>query len=129
MSRSKTKAQNPDRQLRKICLSFPDAYEEETWEIPTFRIRKKIFCMRVDHDDRPAIWYKAPEGVQRILMESDPERFFRPPYLGPKGWVGMHLDKSPDWDEAAFMLRRSFMLVAPKRISAKLPPLESDEPC
>ncbi|MDB5411905.1 MAG: phosphoribosylglycinamide formyltransferase [Rubritepida sp.] len=108
----------PAARLAQICLALPEATERETWERPTFRVQEKIFCM--GFDDPAACWFKAPRGSQELLMEADPERFFRPPYLGHKGWVGMRLDGSPDWDEVEDLVRRSFSLIAPKRLSRGL---------
>ncbi|MEI6160506.1 MAG: MmcQ/YjbR family DNA-binding protein, partial [Roseococcus sp.] len=81
--------------LRKICLALPEAEERETWETPTFRVRDKIFCMALL--EPLAIWVKAPRGSQELLIEAAPERFFRPPYLGHKGWVGVRLTGRHDW--------------------------------
>jgi predicted DNA-binding protein (MmcQ/YjbR family) len=53
-----------------------------------------------------------------ILVGADPERFFVPPYVGHKGWVGMRLDDKPSWDEVTAMVRRSYRLIAPKRLAA-----------
>jgi len=80
--------------LRKICLALPEAVEKQTREIPTFRIRDKIFAMA---HDPGAVWCEAPRGVQAILAGAAPERFFVPPYVGPKGWIGFHLDRDTDW--------------------------------
>jgi predicted DNA-binding protein (MmcQ/YjbR family) len=52
-----------------------------------------------------------------VLVGADPERFFVPPYVGHKGWVGMRLDHEPDWDEVAVLVRRSYRLIAPKSIA------------
>lgn len=68
-------------------------------------------------DARPSVWLKAPEGAQEVLMGAAPDRFFRPPYLGPKGWVGIWLDDGPDWDEVAGHVRRSYALIAPKKLA------------
>lgn len=106
--------------LRKICLALPEAYELETWEIPTFRVGKKIFVFQTAHNDRHAIWFKAPEGSQRILIEAASDRFFRPPYVGHKGWVGMYIDEKPDWDEVAMQVRRSYTMIAPKKLAQRL---------
>ena len=57
-------------------------------------------------------------GSQMVLVGADPERFFVPPYVGHKGWVGMRLDSGPDWDEVAALVRRSYRLIAPKRLAA-----------
>lgn len=112
-------AQKPIHRLRRICLALPEAEERETWEIPTFRIRSKIFAMQSDDaDGRPAFWFKAPPGSQQVLVGADPDRFFAPPYVGPKGWVGMRLDQRPDWTEVDLLIRRSYRMTAPKRLAA-----------
>jgi hypothetical protein len=116
-------ARNPTTplpRLRKICLALPEAEERETWETPTFRIQSKIFAMFRPQDSVPAFWCKAPPGAQDILIGADPNRFFRPPYVGPKGWIGMRLTPGTDWQEVADLIRRSYVMTAPKRITAKL---------
>jgi predicted DNA-binding protein (MmcQ/YjbR family) len=100
--------------LRAICLAFPEATERETWGEPTMRVRDKIFAFpRVDQ-----VTFKADPDERLSLLE-DP-RFFLPPYVGGKGWVGMRLDGKPDWDEVAELLATSYRLIAPKRLSALL---------
>jgi predicted DNA-binding protein (MmcQ/YjbR family) len=111
--------QTPIDRLRTICLALPEAAEKETWETPTFRVREKIFAMAREGDGRVALWCKAPSGSQAVLVGADPARFFVPSYVGHKGWVGMWLDKKPDWDEVALLVRRSYRLVAPKRLAAR----------
>ncbi len=106
----------PLDRLRAICLALPEAEERYTWEHENFRVRDRIFCMFVRHGDRPAFTCKAPPGAQAVLLGADPARFFRPAYTGPKGWVGMYLDRGPDWDEAAALIRRSWTMTAPKRL-------------
>ncbi|HVJ54549.1 MAG TPA: MmcQ/YjbR family DNA-binding protein [Aliidongia sp.] len=106
--------------LRSICLALPETDEKETWDTPTFRVCTKIFAMASSRGGVPAVWCKAPPGAQQILVEADPERFFAPPYVGPKGWVGIRLD-DPDWDEVAALIRRSYRLKAPKRLASLLP--------
>jgi predicted DNA-binding protein (MmcQ/YjbR family) len=101
--------------LRHICLALPEAEERETWETPTFRIRGKIFCMALL--EPLAIWVKAPRGSQELLLEAAPERFFRPPYLGHKGWVGVYLTGKLDWAEVEALVRRSHALVAPRSLT------------
>lgn len=103
--------------LRQICLRLPESEERETWDLPTFRVRNKIFAMQVDDDGRAVVWFKAPPGSQDVLVGSDPERFFVPPYLGHKGWVGMRLDRRPDWAEVDLLVRRSYRLIAPKKLA------------
>ena len=82
----------PIDQLRAICLALPEAEERETWGDATFRVRDKIFAMVKQGDGRVSFWCKAPPGSQMILVGADPERFFVPPYVGHKGWVG-HADR------------------------------------
>ena len=106
--------------LRPICLALPEAEERETWGEATFRVRDKIFCMHIADGDEPALWCKAPPGSQAILTGADPQRFFVPPYVGHKGWVGMRLDKRVDWREVALLVVRSYRMTAPKRLVQKL---------
>lgn len=110
-------SKTPLDRLRRICLALPEAEERETWELPTFRVRNKIFVMQVDRDERPAIWFKAPKGSQPVLVGADGDRFFVPPYVGHKGWVGMRIDKRPDWKEVELLVRRSYLMTAPKKLA------------
>lgn len=103
--------------LRAICLALPEAVEKETWGDPTFRVRDRIFAMERRGDGCVSVWCKAPPGSQEVLVGADPERFFRPPYVGHKGWIGMRLDGDPDWAEVAEVVRRSYRLTAPKRLA------------
>ena len=109
---------SPDDCLRAICLALPEATELETWVDSTFRVRGKIFAMIRRDDGRVSFWCKAPPGSQAILVEADPARFFAPPYVGPKGWVGMRIDDGPDWAEVELLVRRSYRMTAPKRLAA-----------
>jgi len=104
--------------LRRICLALPEAAEVEAWGDPTYRIRNKIFAMEKRGDGRLSVWCKAPEGSQQVLTGADPERFFVPPYVGPKGWIGIRLDRRPDWAEVETLIRRSYRLIAPKKLAA-----------
>jgi predicted DNA-binding protein (MmcQ/YjbR family) len=103
--------------LRKICLAFPQAEEKEAWGDPTFRVKDKIFAMEKRGDGRVSVWFKAPPGSQQVLIGADAETFFRPPYVGHKGWVGMRLDAKPDWKEVAALLKRSYRMTAPKTLA------------
>ena len=110
----------PGDRLRAICLALPDAVEKEAWGDPTYRVRDKIFAMEKRGDGRVSVWCKAPPGSQEVLNGADPERFFVPPYVGVKGWICIRLDSAPDWDEVAALIRRSYRLIAPKRLAAGL---------
>ena len=70
------------------------------------------------HDDRVAFWCAAPEGVQPNLVDYDPERYFVPPYVGGRGWVGYYLDGPVDWDEVGELVLDAFLTVAPARLGA-----------
>ena len=82
---------------------------------PTYRIANKIFAMERLHNNALAVWCKAPPGSQAILVGADSQRFFVPPYVGPKGWIGIRLDARSDWKEVAALVERSYRLIAPKR--------------
>lgn len=105
---------DPVERLRRICLALPGASEKEAWGDPTFRVRERIFAMVKFGDGRCSLWCKAPDGSQEVLVGVDPRRFFVPPYVGHKGWVGMRLDDGPDWDEVAAIVARAHALTGPK---------------
>jgi hypothetical protein len=113
---------SPIPRLRRLCLALPDAQEVETWDTPTFRIHGKIFALVSTHAEAPAVWLKAPPGVQQMLVGAAPERFFRPPYLGGRGWIGVVLAPRVNWPELEALTHRSFTLVAPKRSFALVAP-------
>lgn len=106
--------------LREICLALPEASEQGGVGDPTFKVRDKIFAMRHPMDGRMSMWCKAPFGVQGILVGSNPERFFVPPYVGHHGWVGVWLDIDLDWEEIADLVRESYRMTAPKRLSGRI---------
>jgi hypothetical protein len=113
-------------QLRAICFSLPEAVEKETWGTQTFRVRDKIFVMRAGQDGRVAMWCKAPKGAQEVLVGADPGRFFLPPYVAHKGWIGVWLDRDDtDWDEVQGFITESYLMTAPKKLAAFV---EQDEP-
>ncbi len=110
----------PENRLRQICLALPEATEQETWGDPTFRVRGKIFAMPKRGDGRLSLWCKAPPGAQDLLVGANPARFFVPPYVGHRGWIGVRLDSAPDWDEIAELVAESYQRTAPKRLAALL---------
>jgi hypothetical protein len=105
--------------VRAISLALPDASEDINHGRPCFTVAKKTFAMFLDNhhgDGRIAIWCKAAPGDQGDMVESDPKRFFVPPYVGPRGWIGVRLDApKPDWKLVASIIGDSYRLVAPKR--------------
>jgi hypothetical protein len=103
--------------LRRLCLALPQAEERRTWDCATFRVRGRIFAMHVA-DTGEGVWCKAPPGVQQLLVEVAPERFFVPPYVGRNGWIGVRLNGATDWHELADLIERSWRMTAPKRLAA-----------
>jgi hypothetical protein len=93
------------QRLREICLAFPNASERLSHGAPTFFVRgKRAFLMVMDNhhgDGRFAIWCAAPEGMQQLLVDTDPDKYFVPPYVGHRGWLGVRLDRGLDWNELA----------------------------
>lgn len=123
-------SKNPLERLRRLCLSLPETSERLSHGEPTWFIQgKKTFVTYADHhhDDRISFWCAAPDGAQEILIGTDPERFFRPPYVGHRGWLGVRLDvPGIDWDQIADLVTDAWRTVAPKRLLARLDaPLES----
>jgi predicted DNA-binding protein (MmcQ/YjbR family) len=111
--------------VRKICLALPEAHEVEAWGAPTFRVKNKLFAMFAESDNhhhagRPALWIKSTHVNQDLLIQTDRDRFFAPPYVGPSGWVGMFLDKKPDWKVLASIVKDGYRLTAPKKLAALL---------
>ncbi len=108
-------------QLRTICLAFPEAIEDEGGVgSPSFKVRNKIFAMQHGFTERPSLWCKAQPGVQDILVNANPKRFFVPPYVGQHGWVGLWLDGELDWDEVADLVNESYRMTAPRRLCAMI---------
>jgi hypothetical protein len=114
---------DPLETLRSICLSMPEATERLSHGEPTWFVGgKKTFVMYADrhHDDRLAFWCAAPEGVQAEMVTAEPERFFIPPYVGVRGWLGVRLDVSTDWAEISEIVREAYRAVAPRRLVSQL---------
>jgi hypothetical protein len=106
--------------LRKICLALPETSERLSHGAPTFFVREKRSFLMVltNHhgDERFAIWCAAPEGMQAMLVEADPERFFVPPYVGHRGWLGVRLDRGIHWDELSGIAEDAYAEVAPQKL-------------
>jgi hypothetical protein len=117
---------DPIERLRKICLAFPEAHEVIAWNEPTFRVKNKIFAMHASADSHhgaghQSVWCKAKPVTQDLLLRAEPKRYFKPPYVGPKGWVGVWLDgRAVDWDALDGLLRDAYRMTAPKRLLAQL---------
>lgn len=104
-------------------MSLPEATERLSHGEPTWFVAgKKTFATYADHhhDDRLAFWCPAPEGVQAEMVAAEPDRFFAPPYVGGRGWLGVRLDREVDWDEVAGIVAEAYRLVAPRKLVARL---------
>ncbi|HSL25701.1 MAG TPA: MmcQ/YjbR family DNA-binding protein [Acidimicrobiia bacterium] len=115
--------------LRSLCLALPHTTERLSHGEPTWFIRdKKSFVTYADHhhDDRLGFWCAAAPGVQEALVGAGADRFFVPPYVGHRGWLGVYLDVRVDWDEIAGLVEQAYRVVAPKPLVAELDYLRSD---
>jgi hypothetical protein len=109
---------NPLSRLRALCLALPEVTEKLSHGEPTWFVRR-VFVMYADrhHDDVLAFWCAAPPGAQEALVAEHPDRFFRPPYVGHRGWLGVRLDVGePDWAEIAEIVTDAYRQVAPKKL-------------
>lgn len=112
-----------EQRVRAICLGFPEATEKLSHGAPAFFVRKQFVMLWHDghHDDEfPHMWCAAPPGAQEELTTTEPERFFRPPYVGHRGWLGVRLDGEVDWDEIAAVCEEAYRTVAPTKLIAEL---------
>ena len=112
------------KRVRAAAMALPEATERMSHGAPTFFVDgKKTFVMfHDDHhgDGRLALWVAAPPGVQAAMIDEDPEQFFFPPYVGSRGWLGVRLDRDPDWDEVTAIVLEAYRSVAPKKLLAQL---------
>lgn len=109
--------------LREICLALPETTEVEAWGEPTFRVKGKIFAMHASSGNhhgsgRPAVWILSVSMEQDLVLRARPDRYFKPPYVGPSGWIGAWLDNNPPWAEIKELLRDGWRRRAPKKIAA-----------
>ena len=119
------RAESAKRRVHAVCMELPEVEERPGGEDDrhlALLVRGKTFGYFLDDhhgDGRLALTFKVPPGEQTVLIASDPERFFVPAYLGPRGWVGLRLDIGKvDWSEARELLMESYCLQAPKRLAA-----------
>jgi hypothetical protein len=117
-------AGDPLERLRAICLALPEATERLSHGEPTWFVRdKKVFATFDNHHHNSEIlgfWCPAPAGAQEVMVAAAPDRFFVPPYVGHRGWLGVRLDVPVDWDEVAFLVLEAYRLVAPRKLLAVL---------
>ena len=104
--------------VRRMCMAQPHATEKRSHGEPTFFVHNKVFAMlAMNHhgDGRLAVWIPVSVGTQELLIQGDPETYFRPPYVGVRGWVGIDLKRVDD-EALSSWLRDAWMIVAPKRL-------------
>lgn len=105
--------------IQKLCLSFPGSIERLSHGTPTFFINNKQSFVQywVNHhnDGIIALWASAAAGVQSILIESNSEVYFRPPYVGHLGWIGIRLDRDATWTEISGVVEDAYLNKAPKK--------------
>ena len=110
--------------VRAICMAFPEVSERLSHGEVTWFIReKRVLASMDDHHhsaDHFALTCPAPPGVQQELIEVEPDRFFRPAYVGPSGWIGVRLDRAVDWDEIEQIIDDAYRLKAPKTLVKQL---------
>jgi hypothetical protein len=108
------------QRVRRICAALPETTERLSHGEPTFFVRKKVFAMFSNNhhnDGHIAVLVPAPPGIQAMLIEGAPDKFYRPPYVGGAGWVGIELDRISD-EDLAFHIREAWRLIAPKKLQA-----------
>jgi hypothetical protein len=113
---------DPLPRLRALCTALPEVTEKISHGEPTWFVRKVfVTYAHHHHDDRVGFWCAAPPGAQEALVGSRPDRFFRPPYVGGRGWLGVWLDdEKVDWDEIAEVVADAYREIAPKKLVAQL---------
>jgi len=109
------------RIVRRICSALPETTEKLSHGEPTFFVRKKVYAMfgnNHHNDGHIAVWIPVAPGLQAALIKTEPDKFFMPPYVGVRGWVGIELDRIGD-EELTLLLSEAWQLIAPKTLRAK----------
>ncbi|MHB8680722.1 MAG: MmcQ/YjbR family DNA-binding protein [Acidimicrobiales bacterium] len=109
------------RNVRRACLALPEVTERLSHGAPSFFVQGKRAFVNLwvngHHDlEFPHLWCAGGPGEQESLVASDPATFFRPPYVGHRGWIGVRLHGRPDWDQVADLCEEAYRVVAPARL-------------
>ena len=118
MSPARPASEKQIERVRRICLALPETTEKLSHGEPTFFVRKKVFAMFSNNhhnDGHIAVWVPAAAGIQAMLIEGAPKTFYRPPYVGVRGWVGIELAYINEKD-LTFHIRQAWRLIAPKKL-------------
>lgn len=116
-------ARNVSAAVREVCLSFPETEEAVSHGSPDFKVRGKTFATyTINHhgDGHVALWLRSPPGAQQLYTEMEPEYYFVPPYVGPRGWLGLELNKDISWKTVAKRAREAYEHVAPPALTRNL---------
>ena len=113
-------AEDLAERMRAICGALPGVTERRSHGAPTWFVKDKRSFLTLwadgHHDNHfPHLWCASAPQTQQELIAADPERFFRPPYVGHRGWTGIRLDRSPDWAEIAELCQEAYQLIAARR--------------
>ena len=118
---------SPIDRVRKICLALPETTERPSHGEPAWFVREKLFATWEDHhhgDPIVGLWVKGAPGLQELLVENEPERYYRPKYVGHKGWIGVNMEPEGragvDWAQVEDLLRESWRMTAPKKLLASV---------
>jgi hypothetical protein len=111
--------------VRAICLALPEVNERASHGAPTFWVRDKrsflmLWAAGHHHHDFPHLWCAAPPGEQAAAIAAEPDRFFRPPYVGGRGWLGVRLDGQVSWDQIAEVGQDAYRAIAPAALIARI---------
>jgi len=115
--------------VRRICTALPETTEKLSHGEPTFFVRKKVFAMISNNhhnDGHVAVVIPAGIGIQEMLIKASPAKFYRPPYVGVRGWVGIELPRVSD-EELTLHLREAWRLIAPEKLQAAVEPADSGQ--
>jgi hypothetical protein len=113
----------PLDRVREICLALPETAERPSHGEPAWFVAGRLFATWEDHhhgDPIVGLWVKGAPGAQEILVGSQPDRYYRPKYVGHKGWIGVNMEGRVDWAQAADLIRESYRMTATKKILALL---------
>jgi hypothetical protein len=117
-------ANDPLDKVRALCLALPEVSERQSHGEPAWFVRgRKMFLTYADHhhDERLGFWCAAPDGAQHALVAADPERYFVPPYVGARGWIGVRLDVPPiDWEAVTEIVEDAYRVIAPKSLVSRI---------
>jgi hypothetical protein len=123
MGKQKLSGEEQIDRVRKICSTLPETSEKISHGEPTWFVRKKVFAMFSNNhhnDGHVAVTVPAAIGVQAALIEASPEKFYKPPYVGVRGWIGIEMDRVSD-EELELHIKEAWKLIAPPKLLAQLP--------